>query len=286
MKVEDSPHLDEGEQDQARKHAPLRSLVIHEIIRAEGKAELERTTWATIWSALAAGLSMGFSFATQALLSGAFEGALGQTAIAAFGYTVGFAIVVLGRQQLFTESTLTAVLPVLTRRTADALGKMLKLWAIVLAANLIGTWIFAAALAFGHPLPLEAQPSLAKLAHESMAQPFGPTLLRAVFAGWLIALMVWLLPNAGSARLLVIVLLTWVVAFARLSHIIAGSSEAAYGVLAAGAPLGDYFGRFLLPTLIGNILGGVSLVALLNHAPVASEMEDNGTREEPDPHTV
>ena len=120
---------------------------------------------------------------------------------------------------------------------------------------------------------MTSAPSLARLAHESVAQPFGSTLLRAIFAGWLIALMVWLLPSSRSARMFIIVALTWVVSFAKLSHVIAGSTEAAYGVLTGGAALADYFGRFLVPTLIGNIIGGVSLVAMLNHAPVAAEME-------------
>lgn len=269
----ESPHLQGGEKDQARRNAPLRALVIHEIIRAEGEAELGRKVPALLWSGLAAGLSMGFSFAAQGPLTHAFEQAVGVEAIASFGYTVGFLIVVLGRQQLFTESTLTAVLPVLTRKDAKTLFAMLRLWGVVLAANLVGTWLFAAALAFGHPLPSEAAQSLAKLSHATMAQPFGPTLFRAVFAGWLIALMVWLLPSSGSARMFVIIALAWVVAFAKLSHVIAGSAEAAYGVVTGAAELGDYFGRFLAPTLIGNVIGGALLVALLNYAPVAPEME-------------
>jgi formate/nitrite transporter FocA (FNT family) len=268
----ESPHLEGDEREQAQSHAPLRALVIHEIIRAEGEAELQRDVPAMLWSGLAAGLSMGFSFAAQALLAHAFKDAVGVEAIAAFGYAVGFLIVVLGRQQLFTESTLSAVLPVITRKDVPTLVAMLRLWGVVLAANLVGTWIFAAALAYGHPLPPEAAPELARLSHESMAHGFASTLLRSVFAGWLIALMVWLLPSAHSARMFIIIALAWVVAFAKFSHIIAGSTEAAYGVLTGAAGVGDYVGRFVIPTLIGNIIGGGSLVALLNHAPIAGEM--------------
>src|SRR4051812_12396059 len=96
----ESPHLEGGQRDQARRHAPLRALVIHEIIRAEGETELARDVPALAWSGLAAGLSMGFSFAGQAMLSHSFEGAVGREAIASFGYALGFLIVVLGRQQL------------------------------------------------------------------------------------------------------------------------------------------------------------------------------------------
>jgi formate/nitrite transporter FocA (FNT family) len=122
--------------------------------------------------------------------------------------------------------------------------------------------------------------ALRELSSEPVQGHFPPTVLRAMFAGWLIAMMVWLLPSARSARLITVLLLTYVVAVGRLSHVIAGSVEAAYAVLAGVAPLQDYVMRFLLPTLIGNTLGGVSLVALLNHAAIAPEVR--GTAEAAD----
>lgn len=106
------------------------------------------------------------------------------------------------------------------------------------------------------------------------------TVARALFAGWLIALMVWLLPSAKSARLLTILLVTYTVAVAKLSHVIAGSVEAAYAVMSGAASISDYFFVFLVPTLIGNILGGVSLVAIVNHAAIAPEI--NGTPQNAD----
>jgi formate/nitrite transporter FocA (FNT family) len=268
------PHLEPFQEAQAASHAPLEAIVIHEIIRSEGESELARPVSALIWSGLAAGLSMGFSFAVQALLQSELKGVVGEHAIAALGYTVGFAIVVLGRQQLFTESTLSAVLPPLTRRDRESIMATLRLWTWVLLANLVGTWLFAATLAYANPFGIEAEPSLAKLAAETIAHPFGIVLVKAVVAGWLIALMTWLLPTGGSAKLLIIVLLTWVVAFGRLSHVIAGSSEAAYGVLTGAAGATDYLWRFLAPTLVGNTIGGVALVAMLNHAPVSHKIEE------------
>jgi len=270
--VGDSPHLATPEKDQAERHAPLRPLVIHEIVRAEGKAELARPASALFWSGLAAGLSMGFSFVAHALLQADLPAGPGRHAVASVGYMTGFAIVVLGRQQLFTESTLTAVLPALHDRDWKTWRATFRLWAIVLLANLLGTWLFAAVLAIGQPLPPSASPALAELASETVAHPFWNTLLRATLAGWLIALMVWLLPSAGGAKILIIGLLTWLVAFAGLSHIIAGSTESAYAVLTARADFSGYVLRFLAPTLIGNIIGGVSLVAMLNHAPVSADV--------------
>jgi formate/nitrite transporter FocA (FNT family) len=63
-----SPHLEDEERQQAADHAPLPALVVHEIVRGEGERELERTPGQLLWSGLAAGLSMGFSFLVQALL--------------------------------------------------------------------------------------------------------------------------------------------------------------------------------------------------------------------------
>jgi formate/nitrite transporter FocA (FNT family) len=150
--------------------------------------------------------------------------------------------------------------------------KMLRLWGIVLAANMVGTWIFAGVLAYANPLGPDTIPSLASLSAESLSNGFGETLVKAVFAGWLIALMVWLLPTAGPAKIVIIALLTWVVALGKLSHIIAGSAEAAYGIFTGAATIGDYLMKFFVPTLIGNLIGGVALVSMLNHAPVREEM--------------
>jgi formate/nitrite transporter FocA (FNT family) len=268
----ESEHLEGPDKARAEQHTPLRPIVIHEIIRAEGVDELRRPPSALFWSALAAGLSMGFSFVTQALLQANLADGPGREVISSAGYMVGFAIVVLGRQQLFTESTLTAVLPALYDHEGKTWIATLRLWVIVLLANIAGTWIFSAMLVFGHPLPPEASPALAQLASETTAHPFWNTLLRATLAGWLIALMVWLLPSARSAKIVVIGLLTWLVAFAKLSHIVAGSAEGAYAVLTGQAGFDDYLVKFMAPTLIGNIIGGVGLVAMLNHAPVSADV--------------
>jgi hypothetical protein len=141
-----SPHLDDGEQKQAAQHASPRALVIHEVVREEGEAAMERTAGALIMSALAAGLSMGFSFLTQAVIESSLPDTPWRSLVASFGYTVGFVIVILGRQQLFTESTLSAVLPVLTRRDMTTVAKTGRLWGLVLFGNIAGTLMFAAML--------------------------------------------------------------------------------------------------------------------------------------------
>ena len=189
--------------------------------------------------------------------------------VSGFGYTTGFMIVVLGRQQLFTESTLTAVLPVLTKRSIASGLRMLRLWVVVLMANLIGTFLFAWLLSVPDLFQQDVTDTLSRVALEALRDPFWPMMIKAVLAGWLIALMVWLLPTAAQSRLLLVLIITYLVAIAHFSHLIAGS----YLVVTHQLSATHYMTHFFIPTFIGNVLGGTSLVALLNHAPVREELD-------------
>ncbi|HVE21157.1 MAG TPA: formate/nitrite transporter family protein [Acidocella sp.] len=275
---EGSKHLGRDEQRLAFRHAVPHALVIHEIIREQGENELARTNLALALSGFAAGLSMGFSFLTQALLQAGLPDAVWRHTLVALGYSVGFMIVVMARQQLFTESTLTAVLPVITRRDMATALAAARLWSIVLVTNLLGTWLFAVLVHLHGIFPPDVTQAMTSLAQQAIPPDLFATFLRAFFAGWLIALMVWILPSAQSARLLTIVIITYVVALAQLSHIVAGSAEAAYDVLSAHATLASYAAHFMLPTLCGNICGGVLMVSALNHGAVASEIHGEAER--------
>jgi formate/nitrite transporter FocA (FNT family) len=269
-----SPHLDKKEQRQAAAAAPMGALVIHEIVRDQGEEELERSFSGLAWSGVAAGLSIGFSFVVQATLQAALPDTAWSRLVSGFGYCIGFLIVILGRQQLFTETTLTAIIPALTRRNLATLLRTLRVWAIVLVANLAATWVFAEIAARDGVFPDATVRSMETLSAHTMEHTFWHTTLTGGCAGWLIGLMVWLLPGAGPSRPLIVILLTYAVAVCQFPHIIAGSVEAAFGVYTGHASLADYALRFLLPTLLGNSLGGTVLAALLNHAPIADKLAE------------
>jgi formate/nitrite transporter FocA (FNT family) len=269
-----SRNLDAAEKTQAIEHSAPQAVVIHEILRKEGESELGRRAGAIFWSGLAAGLSMGFSFLALALIQSALPEGPSRVLVASPGYSLGFVIVVLGRQELFTESTLTAVLPLLVRRDRTTWLALMRFWAIVLCANILGTLIFARLLAIDGLFPSSVRSALNEIGRNAVSGAFWPTAIKAIFAGWLIALMIWLLPSARSARLLVIMLLTYVVAIGGFSHVIAGSVESAFAVFTGEASIRDYLVGFFAPTILGNTLGGVALVALLNHAPLAPELQE------------
>ena len=269
---ESSQHLDETQQRQAAAHASPQAIVIHEVVREEGETELKRSAGALFWSALAAGLSMGFSLLTLSLLTASLPHAPWTNIVVAPGYCIGFMIVILGRQQLFTESTLTAMLPLFVHPNRATVMAVLRLWAIVLGANLLGTAIIARLLSLQGVFDQGVYDSMRHVGLEIVHGATLSAFVKSILAGWLIALMVWMLPSARSARLFVVLLLTYVVALGHFPHIVAGSVEAAFVVFTGEAHLTDYLGGFLLPTLIGNTLGGVALAALLNHAPLADEL--------------
>ncbi len=139
--------LSESEQRLAEERTAPRAAVIHEAIRAEGESELQRPISALTWSGLAAGLSIGFSLVASGLIREHLPDTSWRPLIANLGYSVGFLAVILGRQQLYTENTLTVMLPLLTLRDLPTLMQVLRLWAIVLIANLAGACAFAWALA-------------------------------------------------------------------------------------------------------------------------------------------
>jgi formate/nitrite transporter FocA (FNT family) len=256
------------------KRRKLRAAVVYEIIRAEGEGELARSTSALWWSALAAGLSIGFSVLAQAMLKAHLGDTPGASIIEHVGYSVGFLIVILSRQQLFTENTLTAVLPVIARRKLDWLFVMLRLWAIVLAGNLAGCLLFAAFLAYSGALSAEMAAAVRSIGDTLMANTPAEMFVKGIVAGWLIAALVWMLPSAEGTEIFVITLITYLIALGGFTHVVAGSAEAFYLWLAGHASLAQVTFTFFLPTLAGNVFGGTLLFAVLSYAQVREEIED------------
>lgn len=256
---------------QSRPNAAL----IHETIRAEGEQELERRWWAILLSGLAAGLSMGLSLIVQGEFHALISDEGTRRLVDPLGYTVGFLVVVLGRQQLFTENTLTPILPLLHNRNLGTLGSVLKLWALVLVSNITGTWAVGSVLAHTSIFEPRIVDGFVDLSRHTVEGTFTTTLVRGIFAGWLIALMAWLLPATKGSRAHIVVVMTYVVALGQFAHIVAGSVECAFLVQSGRASLAQYALDFFLPTLLGNILGGTTLVALLNYGQVAAEIEDH-----------
>lgn len=257
-------------QQKAKEEESLDAAATHEVVRIEAEKELERAGSALAWSGLAAGLAMGFSLVTEAVFRTHLPDADWRPLVTKLGYPVGFLIVMLGSQQLYTENTLEPMVPLFSEPTRERFRNVGRLWGIVFLANIVGTLIFSLVLAKTSMFDDEMKSAFLAIGLEAVEPSAGTIFVRSIFAGMLIALMVWMLPAAKTAHFWVITLMTWLVGAAKLAHVIVGSVETSYLMWTGAASFGTWFGHFLLPALIGNTLGGVGLVALVNHMQVHS----------------
>jgi len=270
--AENVPPLTEKQNEEAEERTSVSAIVVHEAIRKDGDEELQRSASALAWSGLAAGLLMGFSFVAEGLLRSHLPDEPWRPLVVNLGYPLGFLMVIIGRQQLFTENTLTAIIPLLARRNWTTFLSVLRLWAIVLATNLCGAHIFAWVIARSQVLHPEVQAALLDLGREAVNVSFGNAILRGIFAGWLIASVVWMNAATDSGRFTIIVTLTYVVGLGGLTHIVAGAVEVLYLVMTGERSWISIMTGYIVPTFLGNVAGGVSLVSALNHAQVVSGM--------------
>lgn len=270
-------------QVERRKAVDRRSLsarAVHEALLSEGSSEVERPWNALAWSGLAAGISMGLSLLAEGLLHARLPDAPWRPLVSSLGYTAGFVAVTLGRQQLFTETTLTATLPLLHERSLRMLGLVVRLWVVVLLANLVAAWCFGWMASLAAAFDPDLRHAFSEIARDTASHDAWSAFVRGILGGWIIALMVWLLPSAESARPWIIVLMTYMLAAANLTHVIAGSVDWFYGIATGELGWLAYLGRYGVPVLLGNSLGGIVFVALLNHAQVVAEHDDSQERSE------
>ncbi|WP_447772163.1 formate/nitrite transporter family protein [Pseudomonas kilonensis] len=267
-----TPDLSAQEQHEVDRNQPPRAAVLHEIIRTQGNHELERSIAALWWSALAAGLTMGLSLMAMGLLNSRLPDHDGFKVIASFGYCAGFLAVILARQQLFTENTLTAVLPIMSKPTLGNFGRLLRLWGVVLVGNLCGTLLVAYVMLHLPIFDQRTDQAFLEIGRKVMENDTGQMFAKGIISGWMIATMVWMIPSMESAKMWIIILITYLMALGDFTHIVVGSAEVSYLVFAGQLSWEDFWMVFAGPTLAGNIVGGSFIFALISHAQIRSEV--------------
>ena len=253
----------------------LNALEIHENIRAPAEEELERPASSLLFSSLAAGMLIGFTFLSSAFVSHYAADPI-KHPLAAAAYPVGFMFVIMGRSELFTENTLEPVIPFLHKRDGRTLRQLVRMWGLLIVGNLVGALVFAWIIGGTTLLEPSLHQSMQTVAAESTSGNFGEVFYKAIFGGWLIALLTWLLASTvdSTAQLFLIWVTTAPIAAFNFRHSIAGSVEAFYRAVTGTAGWGEMLGGFVVPALIGNAVGGVILVALFNYAQVAEEHQE------------
>lgn len=257
--------------EDAASHSPL---MLFESVRRNGEEELQRPVKALWFSGIAAGILIAFSVMGEAFLRAHLPDVAWAYIVENAGYTLGFLLVILGRMQLFTENTITTVVPVLVTRTLGSLGRTLRLWGIVLVANVIGAFLVAAFLVHAPVLSTEVAAAMTELSHHATGMPAAEGFARGIPAGVLIAALVWMLPSAKGGEIGLIFLFTWLIALGDFTHIVAGSVEMAYlAVLVEISASTAVFG-FFLPVLAGNVIGGTAIFTLLAWGQIRPEVEE------------
>jgi len=260
------------EERQPEKGTRLTAVEIHDNVLEPAREEMRRPAVSLLMSALASGLVIGFSFLASAFAASTVPPQYAHAAASA-AYPLGFIFVVMARSELFTENTLNPVIPFLEHRDRKTFRRLVRMWALLLIGNLVGAVIFGSTLAGTRMVETSLHRELLQIAQSTTEGGFGPVLYAGVFAGWLIALLSWLLASTqySGTQIVFIWLCTAPIMALRFRHSIAGAVEAFYRAAAGDATWGGMLGEFVAPAVIGNAIGGVLLVALLNYGQVAAD---------------
>ncbi len=260
-----------SEEQRIKDKLRLASSTIYEIISREGSAELGRPLQSLAWSGLAAGICICFSMLSMAYFKMYLPDTPYKPLIEAMGYTFGFIIVIMGRLQLFTENTITVMLPLFENPAIRNISRTLKLWFVVFAANMVGTFIVALLLTKFHlasPAQLEA---IIEVCKHAVERDIGNVFVQGIPAGFLIAALVWMLPSSEHNEFYVIFLMTYLIAIGNFSHVVAGSAEAFVLMLEGHISIGHAI-SFIGAAGAGNIIGGTGLFSLIAYAQVKDEI--------------
>ena len=270
-----APHFDKAENAEIEEQRRLRADQVFEVVRRDGEEELARPGISLAWSGLAAGLAIGFSVIAEATLHHRLpEGSAWVPVVADAGYAVGFILVILGKLQLFTENTITPVMPIChapTRKNFTALG---RLWAIVFAANMVGAALFGAFVVHSGAFSSEMIGEVIGISLHAADGTFLEILAKGIGAGFLIAALVWMLANVKGSEVFLVFTVTTVIALAEFSHVIAGAVEMTVLVLTGEMSFSGVVFGFILPAFLGNVLGGTVLFTLIAYGQIKEELTD------------
>lgn len=271
-KASTQTNLKTKEKKDAEERSGPESLVLYQAMVLRGEHELGRPATSLFWSGLAAGIAISNSLVAEAALNRVIPDVPWRELITGFGYSVGFLIVILGRLQLFTEHTVVAVMPAIASPSMSNLHRLARLWGVVFVANQLGAFIAALSFAaFGIGSP-ELVASMVEVSRHLLDRGFAATMLQAIPAGFIMATIAWLIVAAKTNHFWLVTLLTYVIAIGGFAHVIASAVDAYLLVLTGNAPpLWPLYG-FVLPALIGNIIGGTGLFALFTFAQIKEEI--------------
>jgi len=269
---EDAPDEDVRDAvDRAQSGAPAAGAAVRDRFSADeifqrvvasADEEVTSHTRELLLSGLAAGFAITITFLAHAAATALYPN---NDLLAAVLYPIGFVYIVMGRYQLYTENTLPPIALVLTRLAS--LPLLLRVWGVVLAGNLLGGALGVFVLAQTQVLSPEAAQAAAEFGRKGIATGWWTLFFKALFAGWIVAGLVWLdhASRDTITRFFTIYLAFYAISALELYHVVVTACDAMYLLFTGSAGVVPSVLGFWLPVLLGNTIGGVFLVALVNY---------------------
>ncbi|WOI56000.1 formate/nitrite transporter family protein [Palleronia sp. LCG004] len=263
-----------AEEKSVNRATRLTAPLIYEVVRRDGAEEMTRPKSSLVFSGLAAGVLISFSIITEAILRAYLpQDATWVPLVESFGYTAGFLLVILGRMQLFTENTITTVLPLMAHPCSEYLWLTCRLWMIVLAANVVGAFVAAGFIGYSGVFGPEVLSAVHAISEHATTMPAFEGFVKGMPAGVLIAAIVWMIPTQPQNPFFIIFFFTWLISAGDFTHIIAGSVEMAYMMLHHSLGIMDAIFGFFIPVFLGNVAGGTVVFTLITWGQVKEEVE-------------
>jgi len=228
----------------------------------EGRREL-------FFSALAGGFAITITVLVYASLwatTGAGDdGASTETVVAALLYPIGFIYIIIGGYQLYTENTLPPVALVLERLAS--VPALLRNWSIVALGNFTGSAIGALVLAYTGVLGPEAAEAVTYFGTKGIEESAQNLFFKGVMAGLVVAGVVWVEYAARDtiSRLLAVYIAFLCVPLGGLYHVVVSFTEMVYLFLEGDVALYVGMVDFVIPVFLGNTVGGIVLVTVVNY---------------------
>ena len=266
--------VEKEEPSKPPQHTPEQPKEPYEIMVEQidsGLKEHRRSNIGLFVSSLSAGLEVGFSILVIGIIYTLFKTEISPGKLylmMALVYPIGYIFVIIGRSELFTEHTVLATIPVLNGEAS--LKSLLNIWIIIYAGNLLGGYIFGTiVLQFNDGTNRISLDFFHFVSQKMVAHSSANILVSSIIAGWLMGTLSWLLSSAQDtlSRVAMIFFITFIISIAGLHHCIVGSIEIFMAYFAnANNISGLEFLKFQGLSTLGNIIGGVVLVALVKYA--------------------
>lgn len=229
---------------------------------AAADAEVRTGARELFFSALAAGFAITVTFLMHASMYGKTDG---DPLLSIVLYPIGFVYIILGGYQLYTENTLPPVALALERLTS--IPNLFRIWTIVLCGNFLGGAVGALVLAKTGVFSPAAAAAATEIAFRGIETPFWDLFFRAGFTGLIVGGVVWLDFAARDtiSRFATVYIAFIAIAMGELFHVVVSFPELVYLVLNGHVAFTTGLQGFILPVLLGNTLGGVLLVTVVNY---------------------